>query len=118
MPVVKVFADRSLTPRAEAEGARLIEAISGCLVRHLKAQAEKCQVMIVGETRVSTPYPVYVEIHFRASPERDATLVSAALGEMATLIEEALGMPVRLRAFAVDAATLAALDHAPRGTDS
>lgn len=109
MPVLKLYYDQSLDPAVSA-GAKALDADLSAMMRDtLGADSRKCQIIMVAAGQVS-PFPVYVDLQFRANTARDRDALSRAIQEIARIVTSALNAGVRIRAFAIDPEVLYALD--------
>lgn len=113
MPIARIALDQRLSNVLPNNLNSLVEKLSEIIETGLASERAKPQIIAQSGAYMSGPYLIYVDLQFRASPSRNAECVGKVLGQMASALESQFGCAVRLRAFAIEQATLFALDHQP-----
>jgi len=109
MPVLKIFYRDTLDTEVCKHGVHIQEALESMMRNTLRADPARCQVIMLSAGHV-TPKPVFVEMQFRANNHRTPEIVSDAMQRVAEILQRALGVGIRIRAFDIDQASLHALD--------
>ncbi len=110
MPVVKLYVDATRKSHQAVVGETLREDVRAAVQKHLSPKPGTFQWLANWDGEVGGDYPVYLDIQFRASEARGGAVVDALLVDVENSIADHLGCPCRLRAFAIDQATLFARD--------
>ena len=109
MPVLKIYYDASVEEAVRTHCAAIQDGMEGMMREVLAAHPAHCQVMLVASHHCA-PKPVFVDLQFRAKAHRTRAVVAQAMEEAARVLHTTLGCGLRIRAFAIDQATLHALD--------
>lgn len=109
MPVLTIYYDDSLDEAVRTHRVAIQDGLEKMMRDVLVADPANCQVVMV-ESRHCSPTPVYVDIRFRAKPHRTRAVVAQAMNDVATVVGDALGCEMHIRAFDIDQAALHALN--------
>lgn len=115
MPIARISFDHRLDATLAACSGALIQKLSTILAQGLASERASPQVVLQPGAYISQPFLIYVDLQFRATMFRDQGRVQRVLKDMASVLDEHFHCPVRLRGFAIDQATLSAIDHKPGG---
>lgn len=110
MPVLKLFYDESLDKVVREHSQSLVTELAELLRHHLRAEPEKCQIMLLPVAYMS-PLPVYIDLQFRANEHRSCEVLTNAMQAIAGTVGQSCGTGLRIRAFDIDQAGLHALDR-------
>lgn len=110
MPVVKVILDRRFDTQLDDAAESLIEAISDEVMSRLTVPRDKCQVILQPGAILSPPYTIYADVQYRAKADRTPQQCETVLRRISEILMSAFDADVRLRGFAIDQATLSAID--------
>lgn len=110
MPIVKIMFDRALSEQLDPIADELMDKVNEILVEGLASKIAMPQVILQADCHIKGPFLIYVDLQFRASPERSKDKVDAVFKALQALLAEYFSVGVRMRGFAIDQATLSALD--------
>lgn len=110
MPVIKIMFDRSMNAQLQDVAEDLMVSINQILVDGLASKVASPQVILQPNCYHNGCYKIYVDLQFRASPERSKERVKQVFAELGQLLSAHFSGPIRMRGFAVDQATLTAMD--------
>lgn len=108
MPILQICCDQSLEA-ALSRSSTLIAELQRALCDRLDADAAKCQVVMTRGFNVS-PLPIFAEIQFRENTHRNSERIAELMQSIAEILTRHLHAGVRIRCFAIEQASLHALD--------
>jgi hypothetical protein len=111
MPSLIIYFDSNLNNKIQKMDLTKIDDIFiKIIIKTLKAEEEKCQILWIDSKINASKYKVYCELKFRESDERDKFKKEDCLNQIGNVIQKKFNVNVKLRAFANNETSITALD--------
>jgi hypothetical protein len=111
MPSLIIYFDSNLNNKIQKMDLTKIDDIFiKIIIKTLKAEEEKCQILWIDSKINASKYKVYCELKFRESDERDKFKKEECSNQIGNVIQKKFNVNVKLRAFAIKETSITALD--------
>jgi hypothetical protein len=111
MPSLIIYFDPILNNKIqEVDLTKIDDIFIKIIIKTLKAEEEKCQILWIDSKINASKYKVYCELKFRESDERDKFKKEDCLNQIGNVIQKKFNVNVKLRAFANNETSITALD--------
>ena len=111
MPSLIIYFDSNLNNKIQKmDLTKIDDVFIKIIIKILKAEEEKCQILWIDSKINVSKYKVYCELKFRESDERDKFKKEECLNQIGNVIQKKFNVNVKLRAFAIKETSITALD--------
>ena len=111
MPSLILHIDETLKNIFEISAVKSIEkSIIGVIQEELKAEKNNCQVIWIKSKIITSNYKIFGELKFREKKTRNIDSINDCLRKIGEILQNKFRVFVRLRAFSIKDASIAALD--------
>ena len=111
MPSLTLYIDKNINHNLNQQTLRTIEEnIVQTIVKEFDANQDNCQISWVNSDMFTSNYKILGEMKFRQNKSRDKNKKDICLKKIGNILKNNFKVPIRLRAFSIENATLTALD--------
>ena len=111
MPSLILHIDETLKNIFEISAVKSIEkSIIGIIQEELKAEKNNCQVIWIKSKIITSNYKIFGELKFREKKTRNIDSINDCLRKIGEILQNKFKVFVRLRAFSIKDASIAAID--------